>query len=84
MISCSIRQIFQTASEKSELSEILQTLSEKKKTGKEYYNSLPVLLYLTDTLTSIGNQLNVEPTAYGLCVFSQRLYLWGMSAIGRL
>ncbi len=53
-------QILQTLSEKSELSEILQTLSGefdqspqqpicqtlsgKKKTGKEYYNSLLVLL----------------------------------------
>lgn len=33
---------------------------------------------------SIGDQLNIEPTAHGLRIFSQRLYFGGMSAIGRL
>ena len=34
--------------------------------GKEYYNSRPVLFLKTDSRTSVRDQLNIEPTTYGL------------------
>ena len=73
-------QILQTLSEKSESSEILQTvlgefdqfpqqpicqtLSGKKKTGKEYYNSLPVLFLkpIPSRHSGINSILNRQPT----------------------